>query len=255
MAERHLAESRARARALIMAGSVSVDGRVETKPGSMVRADAEIIVREGLPYVSRGGLKLAHALDRFGIEVAGRVCLDVGASTGGFTDVLLQRGARRVYAVDVGYGQLHWRLRNDPRVVVMERTNIRTLERLPEPIDLASIDVSFISLKLVLPPTRRLLAERGIVVALVKPQFEAGRKQVGKGGVVRDREVHRQVLEQIAAFAHGLGFSIIGVTASPILGPAGNREFLMGLSLDAADAGAWQAQVEEALRGEHLGQG
>ncbi len=227
--ERGLAETRAKARALIMAGEVLVDGQVQTKPGALLRDDAAIALREGLPYVSRGGLKLAHALDSFGMSVLGRVALDVGASTGGFTDCLLQRGAARVYAVDVGYGQLDWRLRSDPRVVVMERTNIRYLESLPEEPVLAVVDVSFISLRLVLPVVYRLTAPTAECVALVKPQFEAGRAQVAKGGVVRDPAIHRQVLERVVAEAAEMGWRARGLVRSPIVGPAGNVEFLLYL--------------------------
>jgi 23S rRNA (cytidine1920-2'-O)/16S rRNA (cytidine1409-2'-O)-methyltransferase len=255
LAERGLAETRERARALIMAGSVSVNGRTQTKPGTMVPADSAVDVAEAMPYVSRGGLKLAHALDTFGIVVAGLVCLDVGASTGGFTDVLLQRGAVRVFAVDVGYGQLHWRLRNDPRVVLMERTNARFLESLPERPDLATIDVSFISLKLVLPRVRQLLKDDGAVVALVKPQFEAGRAQVNRGGVVRDPAVHRQVLLEAGRHAREAGFSALGLTASPVLGPAGNREFLLYLGPDESEAPPLHALVESALQSGDIARG
>ena len=180
-------------------------------------------------YVSRGGEKLVAALDAFGIDPAGWVCADIGASTGGFTDVLLQRGAKRVYAIDVGYGQLHWRLRQDPRVVVMERVNARYLESLPEPIDLVTIDASFISLKLLLPAARRLLKPQGQIVALIKPQFEAGRNQVGKGGVVRDPAVHRRVIEDLLTWTTEQGYAPQGLVPSPLLGPKGNREFLLWL--------------------------
>jgi 23S rRNA (cytidine1920-2'-O)/16S rRNA (cytidine1409-2'-O)-methyltransferase len=192
-------------------------------------SEAAISIEQDIPYVSRGGLKLAAALDQFAIDPIRAVCADVGASTGGFTDVLLQRGAERVYAIDVGYGQLDWKLRQDERVVVMERTNARYLESLPELINLITIDASFISLKLILPVVKKWLARPGLVVALIKPQFEAGRSQVGKGGVVRDRAVHRQVLEDMAEFAVKSGFQIWGITLSPITGPAGNYEFLLCL--------------------------
>lgn len=241
MVQRGLAESRARAQALIMAGDVRVGETVATKPGQVVTAGTAVTVAAAPPYVSRGGEKLAHALDTFAVDPIGRVCADVGASTGGFTDCLLQRGAARVYAIDVGYGQLHWSLRQDARVVPVERTNIRYLERLPEPVAMATIDVSFISLKLVLPAVRRLLAPGGRVVALVKPQFEAGRGQVGKGGVVRERAIHRQVLEAVATAAPASGFRLRGLTPSPLRGPAGNVEFLALLetegpaAVDAAD--------------------
>jgi len=233
---RGLAESRERAQALILAGEVTVDGRVAHKPGLAVSSTAEVAVRATLKYASRGGLKLEHALDTFGLDVAGRIALDVGASTGGFTDCLLQRGAARVYAVDVGYGQLDWRLRGDPRVNVLDRTNIRYLESLPETPNLAVADVSFISLRLVLPTIWRLTAPQAQVVALVKPQFEAGREQVGKGGVVRDPAVHRSVLEGITGWAAGQGWQVRGLVQSPLTGPAGNIEFLLWLEKTAGEA-------------------
>ena len=229
LVQRGLAATRARAQAMIMAGQVRVNGQVVDKPGTRVAADAEVAVEAGLPYVSRGGLKLAAALDAFGVDPRGCVVADVGASTGGFTDCLLQRGAARVYAIDVGYGQLAWSLRQDPRVVVLERTNVRYLEVLPEPIDLGVIDVSFISLELVLPVVAGWLKERGQIVALVKPQFEVGRGEVGRGGVVRDPAQHSAVLARVAAWARGQGLRLAGVAPSPILGPAGNREFLVHL--------------------------
>jgi 23S rRNA (cytidine1920-2'-O)/16S rRNA (cytidine1409-2'-O)-methyltransferase len=227
MVQSGLAESRSQAQALVLAGQVRVDGQVAAKPGTKVPANARVEVRERLPYVSRGGLKLAAALDTFDARVAGAVCADVGASTGGFTDCLLQRGAARVYAIDVGYGQLAWKLRQDERVVVMERTNARYLESLPEPVRVVTIDASFISLGLLLPAVVRWLAPGADVIPLVKPQFEAGRGQVGKGGVVRDIAVHRQVLEQVAGYAAAQGLSVWGLIRSPITGPAGNVEFLM----------------------------
>jgi 23S rRNA (cytidine1920-2'-O)/16S rRNA (cytidine1409-2'-O)-methyltransferase len=232
--ERGLADSRARAQALILAGKVRVGegdaARSDRKAGDLVEADAPLAVAEREPYVSRGGHKLAAALDAFGIDPSGRVCLDVGASTGGFTDVLLQRGARRVYALDVGRGQLAESLRRDARVVSMERTNARSLTAtsLPEPIDLAVIDVSFISLGLILPPVAATL-RRGAnapIVGLVKPQFEAGRGKTDHG-VVRDPAIHRKVLERVVAAAAGKGIGARDVIASPILGPEGNREFLV----------------------------
>jgi 23S rRNA (cytidine1920-2'-O)/16S rRNA (cytidine1409-2'-O)-methyltransferase len=228
--ERNLAESRARAQAIILGGGITVDGTVITKPGAPVSPDAVIaLVSEPVPYVSRGGLKLEHALDSFDLAVEGKVAMDVGASTGGFTDVLLKRGVARVYAIDVGYGQLAWTLRNDPRVVVMERTNIRHVESLPEEIQLAVVDVSFISLRTVLPAFAPLLAERADTVALIKPQFEAGRGQVGKKGVVRDPLVWQRVLEDVLYAASASGWTVAGVERSPILGPAGNVEFLAHL--------------------------
>jgi 23S rRNA (cytidine1920-2'-O)/16S rRNA (cytidine1409-2'-O)-methyltransferase len=230
LVERGLAETRQKARAFILAGLVRVDGRRAERAAEPIPATAEVAVEANDPFASRGGFKLDHALERFGLDVMELVCLDVGASTGGFTDCLLRRGARRVYAVDVGYGQLDWRLRNDPRVVVRERTNIRYLEELPEPIDLAVVDVSFISLRLVLPPIGRLLRPDAPIVALVKPQFEAGRGQVGRGGVVRDPAVHRRVLRDLWEWCREHGFVPSDLTASPIRGPAGNVEFLLRLS-------------------------
>jgi len=208
-----------------MAAQVLVDGAVVDKPGTRVATDAEIILKQGLRYASRGGLKLESGLDELGVDVAGKVAADIGASTGGFTDCLLQHGAKRVYAIDVGYGQLAWPLRQDPRVVVLDRVNARYLHELPEPVDLITIDVSFISLKLVLPAARELLKPRGQIIALIKPQFEAGRKMVGKGGVVKDPAVHRAVLHDILLWALDNGFDVVGVSASPIRGPAGNIEF------------------------------
>lgn len=215
---------------MILAGDVTVNGHVVTRAAAPVTEDTDVGIIQPPPYVSRGGFKLAHALSAFGVDVAGETVLDVGASTGGFTDVLLQHGARKVYAVDVGTNQLAWALRQDARVVSMERTNIRHLESLPEPIDGAVIDVSFISLRLVLPVVLRLLKPDGWIIALVKPQFEAGRAQVGKGGVVKEIRVHRDVLRRILDWAVEHGLAIHGCTSSPILGPAGNREFLIALS-------------------------
>ena len=229
LVQRNLVESRERAQRLIMAGEVLVNDRVADKPGMPIAADAAIRIKEPLPYVSRGGLKLAAALDQFPIPVAQVVCADVGASTGGFTDCLLQRGAAKVYAIDVGYGQLDWKLRRDPRVVVMDRTNARYVESLPEPIGLAVMDTSFISLRLILPAVLKWLQAEAHLVALIKPQFEAGRDRVGKGGVVRDPQVHAAVLRSVAQFARELDCSPIGLIRSPIEGPAGNVEFLMWL--------------------------
>jgi 23S rRNA (cytidine1920-2'-O)/16S rRNA (cytidine1409-2'-O)-methyltransferase len=227
LVERGLAESRMQAQRLIRAGLVRVAGQVADKPGARVAAGAEITLQARPRFVSRGGEKLDAALVRFGLDVAGVVAADVGASTGGFTDCLLQHGASRVYAIDVGYGQLAWRLRNDSRVVVMERTNARYLESLPEPVDLVTADVSFISLSLILPAAVRWLnPSAGRVVALIKPQFEAGRREVGKGGVVRDTGVHRRVVEQVLDIAAGLGLGLRGLMPSPLRGPAGNVEFL-----------------------------
>lgn len=234
--DRGLAATRERARALIMAGQVLVDDHVADKAGQMVVVEAEIRIKgEAMPYVSRGGLKLRKALDEFAIDVKGLAVLDVGASTGGFTDCLLQSGARKVIAVDVGYGQLAWQLRTDERVVNLEKTNIRYLERgtLPETPDMAVIDASFISLAKVLPQTIRLIRDNGTVVALIKPQFEVGRGEVGRGGVVRDEGKHREVIASIRALAESLGLDVLGETESPIRGPKGNREFLVYLKKSA----------------------
>jgi 23S rRNA (cytidine1920-2'-O)/16S rRNA (cytidine1409-2'-O)-methyltransferase len=228
--DRGLAPSREKARALIMAGQVVVADHVADKAGQMVPVDADIRVKgDILPYVSRGGLKLQKALDEFAVDVTGLTVLDVGASTGGFTDCLLQRGARRVFAVDVGYGQLAWKLRSDERVTNLEKTNIRYLtpDRLPGTPDMAVIDASFISLAKVLPPTQRLVRDHGMIIALIKPQFEVGRGEVGKGGVVRDAKKQREVTDAIRTLAESLGLKVVGVTESPILGPKGNREFLI----------------------------
>ena len=231
LVEQGLAESRTKAQALILAGLVSCGERRVDKPGEQLAAGAALALKgRDHPWVSRGGVKLAHALDHFGIAVEGMIALDVGASTGGFTDVLLARGVRRVYAVDVGHGQLAWKLRQDPRVVVRERLNARHLTRsdIPEPVDLVTCDASFIGLSLVLPAPLALADERAELVVLVKPQFEAGRAQVGKGGVVRDPEIQREVCERAAAWvAAQPHWSVVGIIESPILGPEGNREFLL----------------------------
>jgi len=232
LVDRGLVQSRERARALILAGAVVVNDHAVDKPGTQVDGDAMLRLKgEDLPYVSRGGLKLEHGLREFGIDVAGRVAIDVGASTGGFTDCLLQFGAARVVAVDVGYGQLAWKLRSDDRVYNLERTNIRDLRlaQLPVAPDLAVIDASFISLEIVLPATLALLPAHGEVVALIKPQFEVGRGAVGKGGVVRDAALHDQVLEKIRSLALACGCAVVALSPSPILGPKGNREFLIHL--------------------------
>ena len=231
MVERGLAESRAKAQALVLAGQVFSGGRRLDKPGRSVAPDTPIEVRTpALPFVSRGGVKLAHGLDQFGIDPAGMVALDVGASTGGFTDVLLQRGAVRVYAVDVGRGQLDWRLRNDQRVVVLEQINARHLSRehVPQSVDLVVCDVSFISLELALPPALALAAPDARLIALIKPQFEVGKGQVGKGGVVRDPALHQAVCARIAEWlSEEQGWPVLGISESPITGPKGNREFLI----------------------------
>ena len=248
LVERELVESRQRAQALILAGDVQVNGNRVEKAGTLVAEDAEITLRAPLKYVGRGGLKLEGALDTFQVDPRGKTCADVGASTGGFTDCLLQRGAARVYAIDVGYGQIAWKLRNDPRVVVMDRVNVRHLEALPELIDLAVIDVSFISLTLVLPVVKRLLTPCGEIVALIKPQFEAGRAQVGKGGIVRDARVHRAVIEQVARHSIENDLRVGGVCRSPLEGADGNAEFFIHLSaegsLDNVDVGE---EIERAV--------
>jgi 23S rRNA (cytidine1920-2'-O)/16S rRNA (cytidine1409-2'-O)-methyltransferase len=231
LVEQGLAESRAKAQALILAGQVFGQGKRVDKPGTALPAETQLtLAGRDHSWVSRGGLKLIHALDHFAIDVSGLVGLDVGASTGGFTDVLLARGAARVYAVDVGHGQLAWKLRQDPRVVVHEGVNARYLSRaeIPEPIDMVTCDASFIGLETVLPAPLALTAERAQLVALVKPQFEAGPRQVGKGGVVRDPTVHEAVCARIAAWLEQQpGWRVLGIAESPITGPAGNREFLL----------------------------
>lgn len=231
LVERGLAESREKARALILAGEVLANERVASKPGTLVREDVAIRLLQKPPFVSRGGLKLAHALDEFHIDVNSQVALDVGASTGGFTDCLLKRGAIRVYAVDVGYGQLDYRLRVDPKVVVMERVNARYPLSLPEPVDLATIDLSFISLEKVVPNVAQLVKPDGRIICLVKPQFEVGRSQVGRGGLVRDPSLHARVLGRFISWAIERGFRIKGLTPSPILGASGNREFFVLLKV------------------------
>ena len=234
LVQRQLAGSRERAKALILAGRVLVDDQVVDKVGTQVFADAEIRLKgEDIPYVSRGGLKLAAALDTFGLDVNGRTAIDVGASTGGFTDCLLQNGAAHVFAVDVGYGQLAWSLREDKRVTNLERTNIRNLtpDQLDASVNLAVIDASFISLEKVLPPTLALLNPGSDIIALIKPQFEVGKGQVGKGGVVRDQKQHDEVVEKVKDLAIKLGCSVAGVCESPVLGPKGNREFLIHLQM------------------------
>ena len=231
IAQRGLAESRERAKAYIMAGVVYVNGQKEDKAGLKVDVTASIEVREKMRYVSRGGFKLEKAMAQFPIELEGKTCMDVGASTGGFTDCMLQNGAVKVYSIDVGYGQLAWKLREDERVVCMEKTNMRyvTHEQIPEEIDFSSIDVSFISLTKILLPVYNLIKEGGEVVALIKPQFEAGREQVEKHGVVRDPKVHKQVIHLVWEYAKSIGFSIRGLDFSPIKGPEGNIEYLIYL--------------------------
>jgi 23S rRNA (cytidine1920-2'-O)/16S rRNA (cytidine1409-2'-O)-methyltransferase len=231
LVEKGLAESQDQAQRLIMAGLVRVgDGRVD-KPGTRVPAGAELTIQNRRPYASRGGHKLAAALDAFAVDVRGFKAADVGASTGGFTDCLLQRGAKRVYAIDVGYGQLAWKLQQDPRVVVMDRTNARHLKHLPELMDLVTIDASFISLKLILPTVAGWLKDKGQILALIKPQFEARSEQVEEGGVVRDPALHRQILEDILSWSSAQGLAPLGLIHSPIRGPAGNMEFLAHMRL------------------------
>lgn len=243
LVERGLVPSREKGRRLIMAGEVKIGDRVIDKPGTKVHADSKIVLKAKPRFVSRGGEKLDGALEVFDIEVSRRVCADVGASTGGFTDCLLQHGAAKVYAIDVGYGQLDYRLRTDPRVVTMERTNARYLERLPEPVSLVTVDASFISLRLLLPAIVGWLTEQASVVPLIKPQFEAGRRDVGKGGVVRDPSVHRRVIEEVLDSAHAQGFAVRGLVQSKLVGPAGNIEFLAWLTR----GGAYESRSVDAL--------
>lgn len=249
LVERGLAESRSLAQRLVMAGQVRVDGQLVLKPGTSVASNASLEVDQGPRFVSRGGEKLLAALEGFNLEPDGRVCADVGASTGGFTDCLLQHGARRVYAIDVGKGILHWKLRQDRRVVVMEETNARHLDNLPEAISLVTVDASFISLKVLLPVIASWLAPGGELVALIKPQFEAGRRAAARGGgVIRDPMVHREVLAEVLNFAQETGYEVKGLLRSPLLGPKGNVEFLawMGFPCEGkADVGE---MVEEVLK-------
>lgn len=230
--EQGLAPSREMAQRYILAGEISVNGQVSSKPGMRVAADAVVTLKEAAQFVGRGGLKLEGALAHFGLDVTGYICADVGASTGGFTDCLLQRGAAKVYAIDVGYGQLAIKLRNDARVVVMERVNARYLEHLDEAVDLAVMDVSFISIRMMLPAIRQWLKAQGSVVSLIKPQFEAGKSDVGKGGIVKDVAVHRQVLTDVLADAQKHGYTVRGLMRSPIVGTKGNVEFLTWLSVE-----------------------
>ncbi len=252
LVRRKLAPSREKAKAVIMSGNVYVDGQKEDKAGSMFQDTVTIQVKGNpLPYVSRGGLKLEKALRCFPIDLEGKTCMDVGASTGGFTDCMLKNGAAKVYAVDVGRGQLDWKLRQDPRVVCMEKTNIRyvTEADITEPIAFASIDVSFISLEKVFTPVRALLAGEGQAVCLIKPQFEAGREQVGKKGVVRDPAVHREVIQNVLSYAKAAGFSPGRLNHSPVKGPEGNIEYLLHLYADPGHKAAWEdvsAVVEAA---------
>ena len=257
LVERGLAGSRERAKRMIMAGEVLVDGQKIDKAGTTVKEEAEIrLLGNDIPYVSRGGLKLEKAMKEFGVRLQDKVAADIGASTGGFTDCMLQNGAKKVFAIDVGYGQLAWKIRSDPRVVVMERTNIRyvTPEDLGEPLDLSVVDVSFISLKIVLPAIQKLLKPTGQVLCLIKPQFEAGKENVGKKGVVRDPAVHADVLQNFLALADSLHFTVRNLTFSPVKGPEGNIEFLAHLSMQPGqaqipDVAALVAQAHETLKG------
>ena len=258
LVERGFAETRTKAQAVIMSGLVYVAGQKADKPGMSFEENIDIEVRGATcPYVSRGGLKLEKALRDFGVDPTGYVCSDSGASTGGFTDCLLQQGAKKVFAIDVGYGQLDWKIRSDPRVVVMERTNVRyvTPEQLGEPLDLSVVDVSFISLRIVLPVIKTFLKEHaGQVLCLIKPQFEAGKEKVGKKGVVRDPAVHKEVLDDFIALTEEIGFTILGLTFSPVKGPEGNIEFLAHLTLADAegltpDTAMLVSQAHEALKG------
>ena len=257
LTERGHADTRTKAQAIIMSGQVYVDGQKADKPGVSYEDSVDIEVRGvSCPYVSRGGLKLEKALRDFGVDPTGFVCSDSGASTGGFTDCLLQQGAKKVFAIDVGYGQLDWKIRSDPRVVVMERTNVRyvTLEQLGEPLDLSVVDVSFISLKIVLPVIKTFLKSTGQVLCLIKPQFEAGKDKVGKKGVVREPETHKEVLDNFVDLANELNFTILGLTFSPVKGPEGNIEFLGHLTLAdkpgiEPDTAAVVAQAHETLKG------
>ena len=257
LTERGLAENRTKAQAIIMSGLVYVQGQKADKPGVSYEESVDIEVRSGgCPYVSRGGLKLEKALRDFGVDPTGFVCSDSGASTGGFTDCLLQQGARKVFAIYVGYGQLDWKIRSDPRVVVMERTNVRyvTPEQLGEPLDLSVVDVSFISLKIVLPVIKTFLKPTGQVLCLIKPQFEAGKDKVGKKGVVRDPDTHKEVLDDFVALAKELNMTILGLTFSPVKGPEGNIEFLGHLTLEqkegiCPDTQQLVTQAHETLKG------
>ena len=238
LVERGYATSRERAKSIIMSGSVFVNNQRSDKAGDMISDDAVVEVRGGeLKYVSRGGLKLEKAIAEFGISLEGKICMDVGASTGGFTDCMLQNGAQKVYSVDVGYGQLAWKLRSDERVTNLERTNIRyvTREQVPDELDFSSIDVAFISLKLVLPVVKELLKNNGTGVALIKPQFEAGREKVGKKGVVREPGTHIEVINNVLEFTRDMGLNVSAVTFSPIRGPEGNIEYLMYFSKNGED--------------------
>lgn len=256
MVNRNLAESREKAKAIIMSGIVYVDGQKEDKAGSSFEETVKIEVRGNtLKYVSRGGLKLEKAMEQFGLTLNDKICMDVGASTGGFTDCMLQNGAVKVFSIDVGHGQLAWKLRNDERVVCMERTNMRyvTKEDIPDPVDFSSIDVSFISLTKILTPVKNLLVPDGEVVCLIKPQFEAGREKVGKKGVVRDRKVHKEVIQMVLDYALSIGFTPLHLDFSPVKGPEGNIEYLLHLrnSQEAAEERNFEQLIEEVVEASH----
>ncbi len=255
LVERGLADSRSLAQRLVMEGLVRVNGERVLRSAASVATDVQLVVEQGPPFVSRGGDKLEAALQKFGMEVEGEVCADVGASTGGFSDCLLQHKARRVYAIDVGRGILDWKLRQDPRVVVMEGTNVRFVESLPEPVQLVTIDVSFISLKVILPVVRKWFADEpeqpGAVIALIKPQFEAGRKEASRGkGVIRDPATHRAVLLEVLDYAQQLGYLVRGLIHSPLTGPKGNTEFLAWLEASEREAAPLDAIVDAVLDNE-----
>ncbi len=246
LVEKNFFESRARAKTMIMLGKILVDGQKIEKAGTMINPDAEIkILGDDMPFVSRGGFKLQKALEVFNINLREKICMDIGASTGGFTDCMLQHGAKKIYAIDVGYGQLAWKLRNDERVINMERTNIRNVESLEDEINFASIDVAFISLDKVLPIVYNLNTDE--VVALIKPQFEAGREQVGKKGVVRDKKIHAQVIEKILSFAEDVGYKICGLDFSPIKGPEGNIEYLAHMKKICTQEMNWREKILETV--------
>ena len=254
LVKRGLAETREKAKTTLMAGLVLVNGQKIDKAGTMVKEDAELrVLGDALPFVSRGGLKLEKAMETFGISMEGKVAADIGASTGGFTDCALQRGAAKVFAIDVGYGQLAWKLRSDPRVVNMERTNIRYVrpEDIGELLDFASIDVAFISLTKVLEPAKALLKDTGEIVALIKPQFEAGRGNVGKKGVVRDPEVHRSVIRAVITYSREIGFFPVGLTFSPIKGPEGNIEYLVHLVQSGESSALTEEKIDEIVDEAH----
>lgn len=237
--EKGLVESREKAKRIIMEGIVFIDGRKVDKPGEKVEIESTITIKENpIVYVSRGGLKLEKAIKTFNIDLKDKVAMDIGASTGGFTDCMLKNGAKKVFAVDVGYGQLDWRLRNDPRVVVKERTNIRyvTIEDIGEVVDFISIDVSFISLKLVLPVAKNLISEKGHIMSLIKPQFEAGKDKVGKKGLVKDKKIHMEVIKSIVDYCNDIGLTVTGLDYSPITGTTGNIEFLAYISADSKES-------------------